>query len=79
MIVSESWPKYDETKLVSSKVKIAVQINGKVRTTIEVPMDSEQNFVEREALKNDQVVKWIDNKKIIKKIFVKNRIINLVV
>ena len=79
IIVFESWPKYDESKLVSSKVKIVVQINGKVRATIEVPIDSLQDTVEKEVLKNELVVKWIDNKKIVKIIFVKNRIINFVV
>jgi len=79
LMALESWPKYDETKLVSSKIKIVVQVNGKVRSTVEVPTDSLQEVVEKEALKQEVVVKWIDNKKIIKIIFIKNRIINLVV
>lgn len=79
LIVLEKWPKYDETKLVSSKVKIVVQVNGKVRSTIEVPLDSQQNDVESAALKNEAVAKWVEGKKIIKKIFIKNRIINFVV
>ncbi len=79
LIVTEKWPKFDESKLVSSKAKIVVQINGKVRTTVEVPIDSSQDDVEKEALKNEAVVKWIDNKKVIKIIFIKNRIINFVV
>lgn len=79
MMVFESWPKYDEARLVSSKVSIVVQVNGKVRATVEVPADSLQDVVEKAALENELVVKWIDGKKIIKKIFVKNRIINLVV
>ncbi|MBA4321151.1 MAG: hypothetical protein C0412_22405, partial [Flavobacterium sp.] len=69
-IVLEKWPKYDETKLVSSLIKIVVQINGKVRATIEVPFDSSQDFVEKETFKNKAVIKWIDNKQIIKKIFI---------
>ncbi len=79
LIVLENWPKYDATKLVSSKVKIVVQINGKVRAAIEVPTDSSQDVVEKEIFKNEAVVKWIDNKEIRKKIFIKNRIINLVI
>jgi len=77
-IVLEVWPKYDGTKLISSKAKIVVQINGRVRSTIEVQIDSPQDVVEREALKNEAVVKWVDNKKIVKTIFVKNKIINFV-
>jgi len=79
LLVLEAWPKYDDKKLVSSTTNVVVQINGKVRATVEVPLDSEQDIVEREALKNELVVKWIDNKKIIKKIYIKNRIINFVV
>ena len=78
-IVLESWPKFDETKLISAKAKIVVQVNGKIRATIDVPVDSLQVVVENEALKNEAVVKWIDNKKIVKRIFVKNKIINFVV
>ncbi len=79
LLVLEKWPKYDTAKLYSSKAKIVVQINGKFRTTIEVPIDSLQDAVEKEALKNEQVVKWILAQKINKIIFIKNRIINFVV
>jgi len=79
LLVLEKWPKYNEAKLVSSKAKIVVQINGRVRTTLEVLMDSAQADVEREALKNESVVKWIGNKKIIKTIFIRNKIINFVI
>jgi leucyl-tRNA synthetase len=79
LLVLEKWPKYDTAKLYSSKAKIVVQINGKFRTTIEVPADSLQDAVEEEALKNEQVVKWILVQKINKIIFIKNRIINFVI
>jgi leucyl-tRNA synthetase len=78
LIVSESWPKYDEKKLVSSKVKIVVQINGKFRSAIEVKNNSSEDDVKAEALKDSNVSKWLDGKKIIKTIFVKNKIINFV-
>ena len=79
LMVEEVWPKYDERKLVSSKVKIVVQINGKVRATIEVKNDSDQGLVEKEAINNNEVKKWIEGKEIRKSIFVKNKIINFVV
>lgn len=78
MIINESWPKYDESKLKSRNANIIVQINGKVRVTLDVPADSPQEFVEKIALQNQDVVKWVSSKRIIKKIFVKNRIINFV-
>ena len=79
LIVSEVWPKYDETKLTSSYSKIVVQVNGKVRATVEVPIDSSQDVVESVALKNEIVVKWTFNQKIMKRVFIKNRIINFVI
>lgn len=78
-IVLEKWPKYDASKLVSSKAKIVVQINGKFRATIEIPQDSSQEMVEKEALKDESVSKWLEGKTILKKIFVKNKIINFVI
>ena len=58
MIVNEGWPQYDENKLVSSNVKIVVQINGKVRTTLDVPAHSPEQFVEKAAMSHEDVVKW---------------------
>ncbi len=78
-ILNEGWPKYDESKLQSSQVKIVVQINGKVRGTIDVATDSLEDVVEKVALKNTDIVKWMENMKITKRIFVKNKIINFVV
>ncbi len=78
-ILAESWPKYDESKLVSSKVKIPVQVNGKVRGMVEVPAGSTEDAVEKAILENEDISKWISGKKISKKIFVENRIMNFVV
>ncbi len=79
MIALESWPKYNESKLKSGNVKIVVQINGKVRATLDVPADSSEDKVEKSALNNQDIVKWLSGKRIIKKIFVKNKVINFVV
>ncbi len=77
-IVLESWPKVDATKLVASKVKIVVQINGKFRSMIEVPTDSTEEFIEKLVLNDEASAKWLEGKTILKKIFVKNKIINFV-
>ncbi|MFA5934853.1 MAG: class I tRNA ligase family protein [Candidatus Paceibacterota bacterium] len=79
MIVLESWPKYDEGKLKSSKSKIVVQVNGKVRATIEVESDAGQNIIEKNIASNEEVQKWLIGKDIKKIIFIKNKIINFVV
>ena len=51
---------------------------GKCEAALDVPADSPEEFVEKTALSDDAVVKWIAGKQIVKKIFVKNRIINFV-
>jgi len=78
-LVFEVWPKYDESKLKSSKVKIAVQVNGKLRATLDITNDSSEDTVLKFAMANSDVVKWLTDKKIVKRIFVKNKILNFVV
>jgi leucyl-tRNA synthetase len=78
-IVLAEWPKYDESKIKSAKVNIPVQINGRVRATLIVDTDLDQVAVENLALENPDVMKWIEGKEIKKKIFVKNKILNLVI
>ena len=73
------WYKYDETALVSETISIAVQVNGKLRGTVEVNLNSEQEEVKKIILKDEKVTKHIDGKRIVKEIYVKNRIYNLVV
>jgi leucyl-tRNA synthetase len=79
LLVLEKWPDFDPSKITSANAKIVVQINGKFRATIEVKQDSTEDVVEKEAVKNELVSKWLENKKIIKKIFVPNKIINFVI
>ncbi|MBD3231836.1 leucine--tRNA ligase [Candidatus Dependentiae bacterium] len=71
------WPKYNSNLAQVSEVEIAIQINGKLRGTIQVSKDSSQEDVEAESKK--AVTKWLENKQITKTIFVKNRLINFVI
>lgn len=73
------WFEPDVNALVEESVKIAVQVSGKLRATIEVPIDSDEQFVSDIAINNDSVKRHIDGKNIVKKIFVKNKILNIVV
>ncbi|MGN1095196.1 MAG: class I tRNA ligase family protein, partial [Eubacteriales bacterium] len=73
------WPVYDESKTIDDTVTIAVQICGKTRATVNVPMNAEQSVVD-EIVKSDAKIKpFIDGKTIIKEIYVKNKIFNIVV
>jgi leucyl-tRNA synthetase len=73
------WYSVDEPALVEDTVSIAVQVNGKVRATIDIPIDSEQDIVKKLVFNEDKVIKHTTDKSIIKEIYVKNKIYNIVV
>ena len=74
----KDWPKIDEKKLVLD-IKIAVQINGKTRDILSIKKDLNQNEIYQNILKNSNARKYIENKKIKKTIFVKNKIVNYII
>ena len=78
-IAYESWPVYDETKTIDSEIEIAVQVNGKLRATLKIAKDSDQEVVKAKALELPNVVANISGKEIRKIIVVPNRIVNIVV
>lgn len=69
----------DKDALIEDTVNLAVQVNGKLRATIEVPLNSEQESVKPIIFSDERVIKFIDGKTIVKEIFVKNKIYNIVV
>ncbi len=77
-IFKQAWPEWDEACTVSDTVTVAVQINGKMRGKVVVPMDSAEEAVLDAALADDAVGRHLDGKEIRKKIYVRNRILNLV-
>ena len=79
MAMQMPWPEFDESKTVASHVEMAVQVLGKLRGTINVPVDSEQDFIVSEAIKQEKVAKFTDGKQIVKVILVKNKLVNLIV
>ena len=78
-IAFESWPTYDTTKLESNMVKIAVSVNGKLRATLDVEKDSDDEKVKALALELENVKKFTEGLMIRKIIVVKNKIVNIVV
>ena len=78
IIATSNWPKYDESKLVINTVEIAVQVNGKLRGTIKVNKDEDDEVVKKVAFELDSVNNHIAGKQIKKVIVVKNRIVNIV-
>ena len=78
MACAQSWPAYDESKTMDAEVTIAVQVCGKMRGTIQVPMDSEEETVAAAAQADAKVARAIEGKNLLKVIYVKNRLINLI-
>ena len=79
MACQTQWPVYDEAKTVASNVDMAVQVNGKLKGSIKMPVDSAEEAVVAEAMKVDKVLKATEGMKIVKTILVKNRLVNLIV
>lgn len=77
-IAYEPWPVYDEKELVVDTIEIAVQINGKVRGKINVDVDEDQDSAIAKAKANPYVAAAIEGKNIVKEIYVKGRIVNIV-
>ena len=78
MIAEQSWPEFDEQKTVDESIEIAVQVNGKLRGTIKLPIDSTQENALALAYQNEAVKTAVEGKKIVKEIYVKNKIVNIV-
>ena len=76
-ICESTWPAYDEAKTIDSEIEIPVQLNGKVKTTIKIASDTEENIVKEKA--HEAVSNLLEGKTIVKEIYVKNKIYNIVV
>ena len=74
-----AWPAYDESKTVASAVEMAVQVQGKLRGAITVPVDSEEPAVVEAARGVDKVARALEGMEIVKVIHVKNKLVNLIV
>ena len=78
-IAYETWPVCDESKLVDDEVNMAVSVNGKLRNTIKVAVDSDQEVVKEIAMNDEKVARHLEGKEIVKVIVVPNKIVNIVV
>ena len=74
-----AWPEWDEAKTVDSTVEVAVQINGKVRATVELPLNCPAADAIATAKANEKIIPFIEGKTVIKEISIPNKIINIVV
>ena len=78
-ICESEWPVYDEEKTIENVKDIAVQVNGKVRATIQINIEDDEQSIKERALECENVKKHIDGKEIVKIIVIKGKIVNIVV
>ena len=79
MAMQMSWPAYDEAKTIDANVEMAVQVNGKLKGTVNVPVDSDEAAVMEAVKAVEKVQKATEGMAVIKTILVKNKLINLIV
>ena len=79
IIAEASWPKYDESKCVDDTIEIAVQINGKIRAKLNIAADADQADVLAMAKADPKVAEAVAGKNIVKEIYIKGRLVNIVV
>ena len=79
ILAEAEWPEYDESKCVDESVEIVVQVNGKIKAKLNIPVDADKDAVLDLAKNDENVKKAIDGMKIIKEIVVQKKLVNLVV
>ncbi|MFZ2970009.1 MAG: RdgB/HAM1 family non-canonical purine NTP pyrophosphatase, partial [Minisyncoccia bacterium] len=75
----EKWPSFDESLTREKDIRLVVQINGKIRDQIEASANISEDEAKKIALESDKIKKWIEGKEIKKTIFVKGKLINIVI
>ena len=78
MCMQMPWPEYDENKIADETVEMAVQVAGKLKGTVVVPVDSDQDTVMAEAMKLEKVQRMMPGMQVFKVIFKQNKILNLI-
>lgn len=73
------WPKFDLNKIIKENINIPIQINGKIRDLLEVPINTDESKIFELALKQEKIINQLKDKQLVKKIYVKDKILNLIV
>jgi len=79
LLIDQAWPKVDESALVKDSLQIIVQVNGKLRSRIEVAANASKDEIEAAAVADDNVIKFTDGKQVVKVIVVPGKLVNIVV
>jgi len=76
-IAETPWPTYDESKTIDNIIEIPVQINGKLKATVEIELDSAEDVVKQAV--HEKIADLLEGKNVVKEIYVKNKVYNIVV
>ena len=79
MVAEQKWPEYDESKCKDETIEIAVQVNGKIKPKLNIAADAESAEVIALAKENEKVAAAVGSMKIVKEIYVKGKLVNIVV
>ena len=77
-IYSSEWPTYDDAQLVEETVTIVIQVNGKVRGTVEVERGASEDDIMQQAMGLEKVSKYVEGEKVTKTIHIKDKLLNIV-
>ena len=78
LVCTQSWPSYDESKCVDSTVEIVVQVNGRIKSKLVIPVNAEKDAVLTMAKEEEKVASEIAGKNLIKEIYVPGKLVNIV-
>ncbi|MBU2264142.1 leucine--tRNA ligase [Patescibacteria group bacterium] len=78
-IFKQSWPKYNSDLIKEEKIILVIQINGKLRDTINVVADISEDEAKKIAFESEKIKKWLEGSEVLKIIFVKRKLVNIVV
>ena len=78
MAMQNDWPVYDESKMVEQEKEIAVQVNGKLRSTVVIPLNADDETVLNIVYANEKIAKMKEGMEVVKTIIVKNKLVNLI-
>ncbi|MBR6242403.1 MAG: class I tRNA ligase family protein, partial [Ruminococcus sp.] len=78
ILSEQSWVTYDEALCVDETIEIVVQVNGKLKAKLNIPVDADKDLVIAQALADEKVKESVDGKNIIKQIYVPNKLVNIV-
>jgi len=78
-VFNQKWPKLDEKALIKDEIEIAIQVNGKIKTRINIASGLSEDLIKEAALNDSDITSSIEGKSIVKVIVIKGRLVNIVV